>query len=152
MREISRNIVGILLVSQDGKIFIVKSNPAYKGSYEGYWVIPGGGIEEDESTKDAAIRETLEETGIDISKYNLELINNTRKGTTEKTLKTGERVFVKMNFSEYRVVLNDKIADSISVILSNEHSEYKWLSPSELAKVKLSPPTEGFCRELGYIN
>ncbi len=152
MREIHRNIVGILMVSKDGRIFIVKSNPAYRGSYEEYWVIPGGGIEEGESTNDAAIREILEETGIDISKYNLELINSTRTGSTEKTLKkTGERVFVKMNFWEYRVVLHDTTADLVSITLSEEHSEYKWLLPSGLSEVKLSPPTEGLCRELGYI-
>lgn len=140
------------MVSKDGRIFIVKSNPAYRGSYEEYWVIPGGGIEEGESTNDAAIREILEETGIDISKYNLELINSTRTGSTEKTLKkTGERVFVKMNFWEYRVVLHDTTADLVSITLSEEHSEYKWLLPSGLSEVKLSPPTEGLCRELGYI-
>ncbi len=33
---------------------------------DGYWVIPGGKIEEGETTEEAAIREVREETGLDV--------------------------------------------------------------------------------------
>lgn len=46
------------IVIRDGKIALVKSKK------EGWYKFPGGGIEEGEGAADAAIRETLEETGV----------------------------------------------------------------------------------------
>lgn len=152
MREISRNIVGIIIFSKDGKILLVKSNPVNKGAYEGYWVIHGGGIEEGETKEQAVIRETLEETGIDISNYALELVSDSRTGQSEKNLKpSGERVMVNMKFFEYKVEMSDLNAADIKVTLSHEHSDFKWVKPEELSSMKLSPPTFGLFKELGYI-
>ena len=39
---------------------------------DGQWGVPKGGIEQDESEIEAAIRETLEETSIDISQYSFQ--------------------------------------------------------------------------------
>ncbi len=46
------------IIIKDGKIALIKSK---KG---GWYKFPGGGIEEGETAADAAIRETLEETGL----------------------------------------------------------------------------------------
>ena len=152
MREIHRNIVGVVVISKEGKIFLVRSSPTYKGSYEGFWVIPGGGIEEGETALQAVIRETREETGIDISQYQINLVNDTRTGKSEKTLKTtGERVLVKMNFSEFTVVISDSLTSDMTVTLSPEHSEYKWFDKEDLKEVTMSPPTLGLFKQLGYI-
>jgi len=152
MREIHRDIVGVAIVSGDGKVFLAKSNPAYKGSYESYWVIPGGGIEEGETAEQAGVREVMEETGIDLSPYKLEKIEDTRKGQTEKTLKTtGERVLVNMDFIEFRAVIHGIEAKDIKVALSDEHSEYGWFEPALLSGMKISPPSLGLFKQLGYI-
>jgi len=152
MRNIFRKIVGSVILSRDGKVLLLKGNPANMGAYEGYWVIPGGGIEEGEIALQAVIRETLEETGIDLSGYQIDLVSDTRKGESEKTLKdTGERVLVKMDFSEYKTVITDKVAEEIKITLSHEHSEYSWVKIEELKDVKLSPPSFGLFKLLGYI-
>ncbi|MCP3738927.1 NUDIX hydrolase [Rossellomorea sp. BNER] len=56
-----RNRAGILLV-EDNKIALIKRIKENRT----YYVLPGGGIEKDESYKEAALREAKEELGIDV--------------------------------------------------------------------------------------
>ncbi|MBS3052973.1 MAG: 8-oxo-dGTP diphosphatase [Candidatus Aenigmarchaeota archaeon] len=53
--------VTLLYVIKDGRILLIKSK---RGISEGKWNGPGGHVEEGESPADAAIRETIEETGV----------------------------------------------------------------------------------------
>lgn len=71
-------------------VFIRNKNGKYlfskrlKGTHKGYLSIPGGKLEFNENIKDGMIRETLEETGIDISKYNIQILPVLTKNITEK--------------------------------------------------------------------
>jgi len=56
MAHLAVNIV----VIQDGKILLTK-----RDDFE-TWILPGGGVEEGESLAQAGIRETKEETGLDV--------------------------------------------------------------------------------------
>ena len=55
-----RTGVAVLFFDESGKLLIVKPN------YKEGWQVPGGTVDKDESPKDAAIRETKEEIGIDV--------------------------------------------------------------------------------------
>ena len=95
MRTVKRDVVAILLFSKDGKLFQGMRDPAHGGVWPDCWNIPGGGVDEGEGKEDAVRRETLEETGVDISGYPLELVDDAGSGVTEKTLReTGGRVIV----------------------------------------------------------
>ena len=54
--------VAVLLI-EEGKVLLVKRT----GSYSGKWCIPCGHVEWDEDVRAAAIREFLEETGLEVS-------------------------------------------------------------------------------------
>ncbi len=54
-----------VLIEKDGKYLLGKRNKP-DHSYQGVWVIPGGGVHDNETTEEAAIREIKEETGLDI--------------------------------------------------------------------------------------
>ena len=56
MKEIAVNVA----VLQDNKILLTK-----RDDFE-TWILPGGGVEDGESIAQAAIRETKEETGLDV--------------------------------------------------------------------------------------
>jgi 8-oxo-dGTP pyrophosphatase MutT (NUDIX family) len=52
---------GILIVDTEGKALFVKRGPG--GDYPGLWAFPGGRLEDGETARDAAVRETKEEAG-----------------------------------------------------------------------------------------
>ena len=57
-------VSGILIYYKDEVLLLKRSN---KVRYNGSWSVPGGHIERNESSKDAAKRETFEETMIMVS-------------------------------------------------------------------------------------
>ena len=58
MSDLYRLGVGIMMLSHNGKIFI-----AERIRPQGAWQMPQGGIDENESPKDALYREAMEEIG-----------------------------------------------------------------------------------------
>lgn len=50
----------MVLKNKDGAVLIVKAN------YKSYWTFPGGVVDPGETPKEAAIRETWEEVGIEV--------------------------------------------------------------------------------------
>jgi len=151
MRTIHRDIVSAVLFSKDGKMLQALQDPKGRGTYPGCWAIIGGGVDEGEDKRTALNREFMEETGIDISSYPTEFLTEA-EGEAEKTLKdTGERVFCKMKFFTYKVLIDDKNASDIKVILNDEHVQYGWHSFSELKDLKLTPPSVELFTKLGYL-
>ena len=126
-------------------------DPSHGGVWSDCWNIPGGGVEEGEGKEDAIRRETVEETGIDISAYPLELVDDVGSGVTEKTLRdSGERVIVDMKFIVYKVVL-DKDAVDVQLKLDNEFAEGRWSTIEEAKQLRLTPPTVELFKRLGYL-
>jgi len=54
--------VRVVIPDEEGRILMVKQHHEERD----IWMVPGGGIEEGENSIEAAIRETKEETGLDI--------------------------------------------------------------------------------------
>lgn len=151
MRTIHRDIVSALIFSKDGKLFQGMKDPNKGGVYAECWHIPGGGIDEGENKKDALIREIKEETGIDISGYNISLADDLGSGESEKTLASGEKVMCKMKFFVYEVKIEDKLANEIEVSLDDDLVRYKWVAKEDLSSIKITPPSTLLFRRLGYI-
>ena len=51
-----------VIIHKESVTLIKRKNPPYKGS----WALPGGFVEYGETVESAAIRETKEETGLDV--------------------------------------------------------------------------------------
>jgi 8-oxo-dGTP pyrophosphatase MutT (NUDIX family) len=152
MKTINRDIVSAVIVSKDGKIFQGRKNPKMGGVYADCWHIPGGGIKDGETKEQALIREIKEETGIDISKYKVALIDDVGEGESEKILsETGEKVLCRMKFFVYKVEISDKLAANVQVSLNGDLEEYVWTDTPELKNKKLTPPSVELFKKLGYI-
>ena len=63
MSEQKPRLTSGVLVVQDGKFLLAERN---KENYNGYWIIPGGGVKFGETIQEAAIREIKEETNLDV--------------------------------------------------------------------------------------
>jgi 8-oxo-dGTP pyrophosphatase MutT (NUDIX family) len=127
-------------------------DPAKGGVYVDCWHIPGGGIDEGEDKMTALKREILEETGININPYPIELVDDKGRGQSEKILKTtGEKVLCDMIFNVYKIVINDKDANQINVSLNDDLVKYTWTDPKDLGVLKLTPPSVDLFDRLGYL-
>ncbi len=150
MREIQRKIASALILSLDYKLLMGRKDPAKGGVYSDCWHIPGGGVDEEETLEQTLKREVLEETGIDISPYQIKLIPFIGSGLTEKTLKTGELVMCKMEFNRFEVNM-DKNADEIKLKPTDDLVDMQWFSMNELLNIKHIPGGLEFLKEAGYI-
>jgi len=112
--------VKTIVVHEDGQILLIKRSD--KTSSPHRWDFPGGGVDRSENPQDAAIRETKEETGLDIS--------GTRILTTylQTQEKTGD---------EAVIIGYAALASSKGVRLSWEHEGFQWFTLDELKTIDL---------------
>lgn len=152
MREIYRDIASALIFSRDGKLLMGKKHVGKGGSYEHYWHIPGGGVDEDETMIDALIREVQEETGLDITELELKFVQQIDSASAEKLDKaTGEQVLAHMKFHRFEVWLPYD-ADEVVCPESEEFAEFRWYSRDELPYVEQIPGGREFFIKQGYMD
>lgn len=149
MRTIEREIVGALILSKDNKILLGKHREDV--IFGGAWVIPGGGIESNENSEEALIREIAEETGIIIQKEYISLFDNTKIGETEKQLENGEKIRIKMNFQDFLVKIENP-AQMIEISYDQkEFSDMRWFSFGELKDISLMPSLKSLFKRAGIL-
>jgi len=151
LRQITRNIASAVILSQDNKVLFGKQDSSKDGVYMDCWHIPGGGVEAGETTKDALIREVMEETGLDITNAIITLIDDTQTGSDTKTLKnTKEQVICNMHFNDYLVTLSKK-SENITLTPTDDLIELKWIDKNKLHTIKLTPPSVKLFKKLNYL-
>lgn len=94
------------------------------GKHEGKWSLPGGGARKGETDIGTAIREAQEETGLDsIPGYRFDSL----------TSKNGRKVFTTFMY---------RVSKQFEVNLSNEHTDWEWVSFDDLNDKTLHPKFE----------
>lgn len=150
MRTITRDIVGAFVFSNDNKTLLGLHGKG--SSYAGRWVVIGGGIDEGETKKQALQREFMEEASLDLSPYDIKLVDQSGPDTQEKVLKqSGELVSVEMYFFDFEVHI-DKPASQIPVTPNDEFDELRWIELSKLKTLNVAPVTREWYEKWGYIS
>ena len=109
--------VDVILQNTEGKILILR-RANYMQNFRTCWGVIGGSVDaKDKTHKDAAIRETREETGYELSFME----QNNMKHLFDYTYKNE-------NISH---VYFAKLESDINVKISREHSKYEWVDFSE---------------------
>ena len=110
-----KKAVGCFL-EHEGRFLILQRRPEkHQG---GKWGLPAGGAEQEETEKEAVIREVREETGFLIPLEKLEFLKEIIVDYTGR----------KINFFAYRVKLESKIK---IVLEPQEHQAYAWVTGKE---------------------
>ncbi|HLN18546.1 MAG TPA: NUDIX hydrolase, partial [Patescibacteria group bacterium] len=127
-------------------------DPNGGGVYLDCWHIPGGGVDEGETKEEALVREIKEETGVDISPYEIKLVDDLGEGK-HKTFwePLQEMVMCKMKFNVYKVEINGKLASEINISLDDDLIDYQWADIKDLKNIKLTPPSVELFKRMGYL-
>jgi 8-oxo-dGTP pyrophosphatase MutT (NUDIX family) len=150
MREIHRKIVGAVIKTSDNRILLGKQVKG--GVWDDCWHIPGGGVEKDESLKDALIREVKEETLLDVTDWEIDLVNDTNSATAEKNIRgTEERVIVHMAFYDYLISTNKNSSEIDLVGNGDGFSDLKWVDIKDLRNIKLTSSEIALFKKLKYL-
>jgi len=123
----------ILIVNPDKRVLAIRRSETAP-SRPLWWDIPGGVLEHGEDTMEGVLRELEEEAGITRDKVGISILD-IGSGFNDK--------------DEYWVTAcYTAEVDSSEVKLSFEHSEYKWVTPSEFLEMKTSPRIKQFLNKL----
>ena len=121
-----KRYTGVMVKCGD-KLLLCKRNNL--GSFPGMWSIPGGKLEEGETTQEGAKREFFEETAVDIDDEELTFI-----GLIPRHTRDGKKI--KGLMYVYLLGVDNEIEpDLVNAIDGEEHTEWKYFTLSEIDPV-----------------
>lgn len=110
-----------IIINDENKFLILKRTN-YSNNGQDQWDFPGGSVNLDECVNESIKREVNEELRIELNETQVFKINS-GKGIT-----SGQFIFVLFASKEYDL--------KRGITLSDEHSEYKWISLDEIDNYK----------------
>lgn len=124
--------VGSIIIEGDRVVLVKRAHPPIQGQ----WSIPGGVLEVGELVRDAAIRETREETGLIVDPGEL-------LGVFDRVLRDAE------NRVQYHYVLIDFLCRRIGgeLVAASDAAEVRWFTRGELPELKLAADTQDVIRK-----
>jgi 8-oxo-dGTP pyrophosphatase MutT (NUDIX family) len=123
--------VDVAIINTDGELLILKRTDDNK------WSLPCGWVDVGESPFDTALRESKEETGIDIKPLGYIAI-------TEK----GPHLYPKLTHQVNILVATKLVEKKTSVNISHEHSKFRWINKKEAKKINWHPGHERLIRPI----
>ena len=128
-----------VIVEYGTDIALIRRAPT--GEYQGSWELPGGKMDPGENILEAALRETQQETGLEV-----ELLNNLPKFIEERNILDG-----KHRGRHYQAFGFVGIAASMDIELSDEHTDFLWLPPAEALALPLTTTSARTITKLGAL-
>ncbi len=127
---------GILFVTTDGNALFLKRGPK-SADFPGYWCIPGGGQEGDETPEETAVRETKEEVGF-LPEGERRLLTRQKRGPGTATaapassgapvahpVAAGAPELPDVDFTTFVQKVGDQFEPKLGA-LNDEHVGYAW--------------------------
>jgi 8-oxo-dGTP diphosphatase len=124
-----QRVAAYALVVRDGATgpeLLLTRNSA-RGPHQGWWTLPGGGIDHGEEPRDALVREVLEETGLECTPGDVLDVTSTH---FEGTAPSGRRE----DFHALQIVFDAVVADGEPEVLEVDGTtdEAAWVPLAEI--------------------
>lgn len=121
---------GGLIRNKFGEILLIKrsENDSF---LPGNWELPGGGVEYGENIEKTLMREIKEECGLGVEVSFPLAVDYYYMKDNEKEIQRVEIIFLCKLLNPTQII-----------VLSHEHSEYKWVSSNKINNLKLSSYTK----------
>ena len=130
-----RPIVGVgILIEQGGKFLLIKRGAEPDA---GMWTVPGGLVEVGERVRDAAVREALEETGLQV-----EVVD--RIGVVDKIVRDDEGR-VRYHFIIVQLLARVLAGEAVAM---DDAVEARWVELADFPGIDLTPSFKEFLREI----
>jgi 8-oxo-dGTP pyrophosphatase MutT (NUDIX family) len=123
------NVVTVLLINDEEKILILKRSSKVK-TYKGLWGGVAGYIEENEKPYETALKEIKEEVGLE---------NKDVKFLKKFDPISFTDIYEGKHYDWKIFSFLFKIKEKRKIKIDWEHSEYRWIAPSEIKKFDTVP-------------
>lgn len=128
---------------EDRRILLARIAPGYTVGFDGWWTLPGGGIEHGEDPREAAIRELREETGLDGEIVELLDVDSWRSRYTD-------RDGVERDYHGIRVLYRCRVTGGeLRNEVGGSTDECRWFTSGELPRDRLVDIAELAVRRIG---
>ncbi len=129
----TRPLVGIgVVVWRDGKVLLIRRGKAPR---KGQWSLPGGAQKTGETVREAARREVLEETGLDVEIGELVDVVDSLERDADGRVRT-----------HYTLVDFSARAGDGDAVAGGDAAEVAWMDPADLPGLGLWSETERIIR------
>ena len=122
--------VKVAIFDSDNRCLVLRRSTASRGN-SSKWDFPGGKVDSGEALEEAAKREVLEETGLEVEMGQV-------LGAAESESPTSRIAYLIL---EGRVISGE-------LRLSDEHEDYAWVEPHNLLDTDLVPQFRAFAQSL----
>lgn len=137
MKNTSTTIITSAFIPKN-KSFLIAKRADDDNFYPGYWELAGGKAEFGEHIEDAAAREIKEELGLDITAKHILAVRHYLHDSNPN------KQFIELFF------LGKMRDENQEVVLSHEHSEFRWVTFADINKHDISPYTLSVIKEIQY--
>jgi 8-oxo-dGTP diphosphatase len=117
-------IASAIIENEKGEVLLLKRGETK--TFQGYWQLPEGKIEQNEKPQDALERELKEELS---AKVDTSLLEKVSQSTFEAR---GNK------YLAFRVIFKVKLKDN-RITLGSEHSDFQWIEKNKISTLELLP-------------
>lgn len=125
-----KKVSATIIINDKKEILVLKRGPKSR-SFPGFWNFPGGGVENDETIEEAAVRELKEETGLDVHEEDL--------------------VYFEVSSLPKLIVhyfMSNKFKNDVEI--NKESTDYKWVPIEEIKNLKFIPLAPNMLDDIEY--
>lgn len=122
-----------VLFDDEARFLILRNS---RGSFKGFWGVPGGKADRFESSKSAVVREIGEETSLILKDDDYRIVYSYH-------VDHGENQKYKISVYEHRFTYRPEVT-----LDPNEHSEFAWIRLEDMWQYNFMPKGDDVIREL----